>query len=209
MDEQVRNAVAVCRTEIEQDEQHRMSFASRRALLLTLGPQQRDARGRCVELATGKRRRLLLALDASRRVASFWSRDFGTPALDNLLGQIEGYLGGTVSIDDVRKKTDSLQGGLANDPRGKDQAYLAGRAVAGTGWVAVGDELLAADEGASEEELADPEDPDLWDPAFFAAGAWAGGMPWTPSFSATAYRDFWQWYLDEAVPRAWRAVVDV
>lgn len=30
-------------------------------------------------------------------------------------------------------------------------------------------------------------------------------MPLTPAFSATAYRDFWQWYLDEAVPRAWQA----
>lgn len=92
-------------------------------------------------------------------MASFWARDFGTSALDDLLDRIEQYLGGAASIADVRRRTDSLQGGLANDPRGKDQAYLAGRAVAGAGWVAVGDELLAADEAVSEEELADPRIP--------------------------------------------------
>lgn len=208
MDENLKNAISACRTEVERDAQHRMSFARRRALLLALGPQQLDARGSGVELAVGKRRRVLLALQVSRRVAPFWARDFGTPALDSLLDQIQEYLAGAVPRADVRRKTDSLQGGLLNDPMGKDQAYLAGRAVAGAGWVAVGDELLSTEQGMSEEDLADPEDPDLWDPAFYAAGAWAGGMPWTPTFSATAYRDFWQWYLDDAVPQAWRSVVE-
>lgn len=205
MNADLTTAIATCRAEIERDAKHALSFAPRRALLLALGPQVLDAKGYGVELAAGKRRRVTLALEVSRRVAPFWARDYGTPVLDQLLDRIEGYLRGDVPRDDVRRATDSLTGGLSNDPQGKDQAWLAGRTVDGTGWVAVGDELLSTEQGMSEEDLSDPEDPDLWDPAFFAAGAWAGGMPWTPSFSATAYRDFWQWYLDDAVPRAWRA----
>ena len=207
MDENIRRAVSLCRDEIEQDAQHRMSFASRRALLLALGPQELDAKGYGIELTTGKRRRLLLALLASRRVAPFWARDFGTPALENLLALVEQYLANAVTVADIRRRTDALQGGLFNDPQGKDQAYLAGRAVAATGWVAVGDELLSTQAGVTPEDLLHPEDPDLWDPAFFAAGAWAGGMPWSPSFSAAAYLEFWRWYLDDAVPHAWRPVV--
>lgn len=203
MDAKVKEAIAVCRAEMEADAKHQMSFGSRHTLLRALGPEVLDAKGRGVELAVGKRRRLRLGLEISKRVAPFWVRDYGTSALDSLLEQIEGYLAGTVALVDVERA--SLTGGLMNGPAGKDQAWLAGKAVCGTGWVAVHDELLSPDEGVSEEELADPEDPDLWDPAFFAAGAWAGGMPWVPAFSAVAYREFWQWYLDEAVPRAWGA----
>ena len=207
MDENVRRAVSVCRAEIEQEAKHRLSFASRRALLLALGPQELDAKGCGSELTIGKRRRLLLALLASRRVTPFWVRDFGTADLDDLLAQIEQYLANAATVADIRGPTDDLQGGLFNDPQGKDQAYLAGRAVAATGWVAVGDEVLSTEAGVTQQDLINPEDPDLWDPAFFAAGAWAGGMPWSRAFSATAYLEFWRWYLDDAVPHAWRAVV--
>ncbi len=150
-----------------------------------LGPQELDAKGYGIELTIGKRRRLLLALLASRRVTPFWARDFGTPALDNLLAQIEQYLANAVTVADIRRPTDDLQGALFNGPQGKDQAYLAGRAVAATGWVAVGDEVLSTEAGVIQQDLINPEDPDLWDPAFFAAGAWAGGIPWSPPSSAT------------------------
>lgn len=205
MENDVIKAIDACRADVESSPKFELSFPSRRRLLLALGPQKLDERGYGIELIVGKRRRTHLALSVSQKVSSFWKRDFGTSAIDDLLLLVERYLGGEVSISDVERKTDSLQGGLFNDPQGKDQAFLAGSAAAATGWVAVGDEVLSAAAGVSEEELDDPEDPDLWDPAFFAAGAWAGGMPWSPSFSSSAYREFWIWYLDQAVPQAWDA----
>lgn len=201
--DEVQAAIAMCRADVERDPRNRMSFANRRALLLALGPQELDARGYGVALTVGKRRRLRLALLVSRRVAPFWATEFGTTALDTLLLQLEQYLVGAATVADIRRRTDALQGALFDDARGRERGYLAGHAVAATGWVAVGDELLSPDAGVSEKELIDPEDPDLWDPAFFAAGAWAGGMPWSRSHSPETYREFWQWYLEDAVPQAW------
>jgi hypothetical protein len=211
LDEVITRTHAACLAEVTDDPSHRLSFARRRALLLALGPQQLDSKGYGTALTVGKRRRLTLAALAARRVSAFWMRDFNTPAVDSLLALVDRYLDDESGLADVRRMTDSMQGALLHDPNHNVQGYLAGRAVAAVGWVAVGDEVLSTAAGVTHEELTDPKDPDLWDPAFFAAGAWAGGMPWAPSFSADAYREFWLWYLDEAialVSRAARAAND-
>jgi hypothetical protein len=202
---EVVEAIERCRSEVSSDPKHQLSFRTRRELLRVLGPQRLDAKGYGVELVSGKRRRVSLALRVARRVAPFWVTDFGTPALDVVLDTVERYLTGAAAISEVRRRTDSLQGALLNDPQGKDRAYLAGRATAAAGWVAVGDEVLSVEAGVTPEELDDPQDPDQWDPAFFAAGAWAGGMPWMAAFVPDRYLEFWTWYLDDAVPAAWSA----
>jgi hypothetical protein len=66
--------------------------------------------------------------------------------------------------------------------------------------VAVSDELLYPDAGVTQEQLDDPEDPDLRDPAYWAAAAAGGGHPWMSGFRASDYQSFWHWYLDVAVP---------
>lgn len=201
MDEQTTTCIDRCRREVAGHPKHEMTFVARRELLRSLGPQELDSLGHAVTLTSGKRRRTALAAAVARRVAHLWARDFGTGAIADLLDAIDGYLAGTTARDVVRKKADSLSGGLFNaPPEAKQEGYLAAHATAGAGWVAVSDELLFPDAGVTQEELDDPEDPDLWDPAFWAAGAAAGGHPWMAGFRPADYHAFWQWYLDVAVP---------
>lgn len=73
--------------------------------------------------------------------------------------------------------------------------------------VVVWDELLVPDEeeGWGQEMLDEPEDPDFFDCAAWAAAAAAGDFPWTEQkqwFSPDKSRAFWSWYLDVAVPES-------
>jgi hypothetical protein len=61
------------------------------------------------------------------------------------------------------------------------------------------------EEGWGQEMLDEPEDPDFFDCAAWAAAAAAGDFPWTEQkqwFSPDKSRAFWSWYLDSAVPEA-------
>lgn len=203
MDPAVTALVVQCRAEVLASSEHEFSFRTRRRLLLSLGAQVFNERNSAVEMGPGKRRRVVLALEASRRVVLVWERDYGTRTAADLLDAVQAYLAGALDHAALRRRVDSFQGALSNDHLGKDEAYLAGRAAAATGWVGVHDELLSTRQGLSEEELDEPDDPDMWDPAYFAAGSAAGGMPWSAGFDANKYLAFWLWYLDTAVPKAW------
>lgn len=55
-----------------------------------------------------------------------------------------------------------------------------------------------------EPELGEMDmDSEDWDPSFFASVAIAGGAVWEESGNPEARRQFWHWYLEDAVPRAY------
>ena len=61
---------------------------------------------------------------------------------------------------------------------------------------------LSGDHGdRAEEDDQEEIEPDSWDPTFVAALAAAG----YPDEDAGRRREYWSWYLDEAVPEAWRS----
>ncbi|MCB9661871.1 MAG: Imm5 family immunity protein [Polyangiales bacterium] len=203
---ELRMALDACAKAVDDDDGARMPFALRRAMLRALGPQELDERGFGTVLVPGKVRRLQLALNVCHRVAPLWFAAFGTTVVSDLLVSAERYMHGEIDLSTVRARTNSLQGQLMNSHQGHVEAYLAGRAAAACGWVAVGDELLVPDDGVSQAQLDDPDDDALWDPAFFAAGAEAGGMPWEGTHNTSRYRNFWRWYLEEAVPTSFSSV---
>ena len=51
----------------------------------------------------------------------------------------------------------------------------------------------------------DDLDSDDWDASFMAAMASAGGEVGDPAASDERRRQFWLWYLRDAVPKAWQA----
>jgi hypothetical protein len=51
----------------------------------------------------------------------------------------------------------------------------------------------------------DQVSPEEHDGSYMASVALAGGSPWTPGSDPARRREFWQWWLREAVPAAWRA----
>lgn len=61
------------------------------------------------------------------------------------------------------------------------------------------------------ETTDDDLDPYEWDTSYYASSAYAGSMPGEPDDDAASQsrrREFWRWYLSEAVPSAYRAVPD-
>lgn len=49
-------------------------------------------------------------------------------------------------------------------------------------------------------------DPDLWTAAFLASMAYCGGATWEKGVGDDLKRkEFWEWFLDEAVPSLWQA----
>jgi hypothetical protein len=83
------------------------------------------------------------------------------------------------------------------------RGVYAGHAACGALRVAIDDEPVGlADQGLDQYDL----DAEEQDTAFLASLAFGGGDEGEAAYRPELRRDFWQWYLDEAVPAAWRSV---
>lgn len=189
-----------CRIEVLAAHDHVLTFASRRALLHALGPLVVDNQGYGRELTLGKKRRMYLAWMCASKVAPTWELAFQSQAVARLLAYLVARLEGRLGADVLERAADSFQATLEQDPRGMNEGELAGRAATAAAWVGVGDELLLPDAGCTQPQLDCPEDPSLWDAAYFAACSFSGGIPGSPRFSKERMREFWLEYLDSAVP---------
>ena len=72
--------------------------------------------------------------------------------------------------------------------------------------VALFDESFDPDnphDNTQDEDL----DPYEWDAAYYAAMVYAGGASWNEASSPARRREFWEWYLREAVPAAANAAI--
>ena len=84
------------------------------------------------------------------------------------------------------------------EPAEKQPALSAGEAATRGVYVAM------HDEDADQAELLDDDlDASDWDCAFWGACAWSGGIPRLEGWNQHAYKEYWLWYLDEAIPEAW------
>ena len=153
----------------------------------------------------GHHRRAVLDLLAIEHVKPVWDEAYaGDPAVDRVLDAARRALADGPPHDDARKlavraDVDFLDRGDAE--RGFGPGYV-GQGACTALWTAIGDK--------SYEDLPmDVDDDDLdvedWDASFFAELA-AGGEPDDPSVDPAPRREFWRWYLREAVPAAWASV---
>jgi Immunity protein Imm5 len=202
MSQNLSDMLAKALEEVAADPVNGLSFATRKAILLELGPVASEA-----TINAGLTRRTRLCVECVKRVLKIWDAHYPTKQPQRMVELAEGYLQGGFSAKQVDKEALSFRGGLdSSDTPDKQPAYLVGRGAVCAALVATTDELLEPDEGISLEELMAPEDPNYWDCAYWVAGAEAGGMPWEEAFDRAKYRAFWDWYLIDAIPRAWSAV---
>jgi hypothetical protein len=146
-------------------------------------------------------RRTRLACAVVRLVLPIWESSYRTKYPRLMVVLAEGYLDGEVPRSVLMKRADSFAGVMQNPGVGVEP--LVGHAAVSAAMIAYLDETLQPGDGVSEEELYDPSDPDAYDCAYVAAGAYAGGMSWMDGFDADRNREFWSWYLDEAIPAAY------
>lgn len=155
--------------------------------------------------SSGHRRRATLDLLAAEQVKPVWEQAYPSdPAVDEVLDAARQVLAGERSV----QSADDF-GGRAQvqflDRMSKDEQYAAGC----VGYAACAALFTAAHDRSYEDLPADADDYDLdsddWDAGFEAALAYSGGEVGDPAASGERRREFWQWYLREAVPAAWRS----
>ncbi len=143
----------------------------------------------------GHARRAELALQVAGKVLPLYEAVHPHPHPRNLLELARRVLSTARDATELEKRAYSFIG-ATNDPHPieEQRANFAARASACAAYVVVFDELITPDEGATLKQLENPDDPDLWDTAAWAAGAVAG-FPWGAPFDRQKNYEFWSWYL--------------
>lgn len=177
-----------------------LSFPTRRALWLVLGPwEERDEMDDSPRALTEPlRKRAQLALACARKVGKVWAACNPEDKVPQMLvKQGNAYLNGKISADKlIQIWHDSGYMDAVEDERysfAPVAALAAERAVA----VAIYDEFLL------ESRYTDADDTDLdpydWDTAWCASQAWAHqDEDASPGEQAVAELKFWAWYLEQA-----------
>jgi hypothetical protein len=155
-----------------------------------------------------------LAIAAVERVLPPWDGHFpGDDWPRRMIDAARGYLAGSVSFEEAERawvegwsRGDSVNNESFDrgDEQGIDLAlvcYAASRAV----FAALYDERFDPGRAAGSGEEDGEIEPDEQDAAYIAAAAVAGGYLKDPRSDKAARREFWEWYLAEAVPAAWAA----
>jgi len=106
-----------------------------------------------------------------------------------------------ITPDEALDGRSRLVGVLQNhidEPEENQPGMAAGEAAAQAVFAAVYDENVE-----SPQSLDDDLDATQWDCAFWGACAWSGAIPGQDGWNQEAYKEYWLWYLDEAIPEAW------
>lgn len=155
----------------------------------------------------GKARRFKLAMSCAKQVMSIWERAF----LDNkgpeqVLQAAQDYLDGELHESDLRNCISDFWTKL--DDLIYEGEFLAeinaGFAAASAASIAVTDELFEEDK--LEDSTLDEElDPYEWDAGYYASIAYSDSGTSDHTSESVLRRQFWSWYLNDAVPATWSA----
>lgn len=147
------------------------------------------------------RRWCRLELDCAERVLSIWRTVEPSTRPVELLALARRALEDSSLRRRLEEAADLFDAELqdAEVTADNDAAHAAGWAARQAAYAVV------AGAPALGDRIPRDEDPWDWSAAFAGSIAWAGGATW-PSFGRTGdpvrRRDYWRWYLDEAVPAA-------
>jgi len=164
-----------------------------------------DEQGELPIAARARIRRMLLdhgqawaqaEVAAIRRVLPAWTAFHPATRPLELLELIEAYLGGKAERGTLEQAADALQAIVeeldAHEDPLREQADIVGWGVVRAAWSAM-------DPG---DEAAMDQDPWEWTASFTASMVAAGGPVWDDRGDRDRRRDFWRWWLRDAVPSA-------
>jgi hypothetical protein len=193
--EDLRQQLAHARDVLDQRDDGELPLRERQAIRERFGPYE-PVDG--PHPPPGLRRRVRLAELAARRVLGLWFADRpDDDEPERLLALARDVLERRVDRDEARREAHRFLNRMQELEDLSDtgaSAAEAARNVVRTAYA--GDYSDRADE--ESEEAIEPAE---WDPTFMASLAAAG----YPDESAEKRRAYWEWYLDEAVPEAWRS----
>jgi hypothetical protein len=177
----------------------------RKRIWTALGP--RLVEGARATRGVGLTRRTTLAGLCVRRVLELWTQAWPQNERPvQMLSIAEQYLNESLDFTQAWNSKNMFWGELEKMLyEGEHLIELnVGFAAANVVTTALNDERF--DPQQIEADVMDDDlDPYEWDASLYASAAAAGGFTWETGSDATRRREFWQWYLNEAVPGAWEA----
>jgi Immunity protein Imm5 len=194
-------SIDVCRSILQQNSFGHLVLRPRKRLLLALGPYSVGERARAVP-SVGHRRRVALACATADKVVPLWERRLlGDSRPKLMIGLARAYARGEISEEAAREENSRFMTEL------EDMLEEEVGNVEYAGWAAVAAVVVAGcDEDLSEPD-SDLDDLDVevtsWSTAYAASVAYANGAPGQPGSDVSHRREFWNWWLDEAVPAAY------
>ena len=200
---ELQHALEAARSTLETHPRGELPRTSRMRVLAALGPRSRSPEGH--PSGIGYRRRLAADEACVRRVLPLW--DSAHPDDDGprrMLALADEVARGAVDPAEGQRLMDQFSAqveALDPDAEGFVPGYVGDAAVQ-----TVSTALSDYDLDPTDERLDEDLDPDELDAPFYAAVAVTGVGPHEPGDDAANHqrrRDFWRWYLDEAVPTAY------
>lgn len=171
-----------------------------------------DFNGELESIKLGHKRRTLLAIITASRVLDTWENIWwqdDTPHC--LLGAARLLLAQKIEPSQARAYRNEMWAKLENIASDPDyQGFEYQKAIA-AGLSAISALSTALDDEAFDRERIDEDltdaDTDAYesDSSFWAAIAYAGAT-WEANGDRNQRREFWQWWLTEAINNAWRAI---
>lgn len=198
---EVADLVNQCQNSLAHDARGSLLLKLRHRLLLAFGPYQ-SAQALAVP-SVGYYRRFALACATAEKVLPLWEGRFPDDHRPRqLLALAKSYARGEATREELEKQYTELEARITamTDEEGGSEQY-AGLTAVKVSYVALIDECFS-------EFDSDDEDEDLdvwsWSPAYTASVAYAGVASSPPELDINRRREFWQWWLGEAVPEAYQ-----
>jgi hypothetical protein len=174
----------------------------RKKIWAAMGPVVITKRNRA-KMTPGLRRRTALAIVTAEHVLPIWERHWDSKDPHRMLEVVRAYVRDEMSWRDARDEQTRFLGALYNantDEISEDIFHFVYVGYAAVDAVATAlKDMDCEDDGTLDEDL------DSWDGSFWACSAYSGDFPWEARSDMGRRREFWEWYLDEAVPLAYTA----
>ena len=199
----VQQLLDAARAQVLAHESNDLPRPTRIQLQLALGPHLKSPNEPpFAVLGVGLSRRTSLCVSVVEKVAPIWERTYpDVPAVEDMIRLARQRLREEITPDEALDGRSRLVGVLQNhidEPEENQPGMAAGEAAAQAVFAAVYDENVE-----SPQSLDDDLDATQWDCAFWGACAWSGAIPGQDGWNQEAYKEYWLWYLDEAIPEAW------
>jgi hypothetical protein len=202
MSEELEEAIIEGARVVIDSDDHDLPVGLRQAIWDCLG----DHASKEGPVTLGQIRRYILAKIAVRKVLPFWQKQFPAEKIEEILAKGDQVLTGRLSRADARKLYEDYQTyehGLLSDPDSTADANAIAVCTAAIGafYVALWDERFSSWE--IDPKLPNSSiDPFDFDAVLTASIICANGGPWDKGCDPVKRRDFWLWWLKEAVPAA-------
>jgi hypothetical protein len=192
-DDELNAVIQQALQSVDDDPEHDLRLGLRQAIWQAFGPRRESP---------GQLRRVTLAVLAIRHVLPLWDAAFADPTFPRRL-----LTSAEQASQQGTDREQLLQQLNAAWERADELAMESGSAAAAVGYGAVQALTVALQDEHFDPDAVDlsaVDSPDIQenDASFFAAAAYADGPRWREQSSRERRREFWRWWLTQAVPEA-------